>query len=704
MPQTYTFPYPVSPPNINKEIIEPSPAFKKEVAKVFWSIIGFFFTYFLLVVGAIAFAFLCGYGGIMLMKFMPGLFTILTGLGMIGFGMMVLFFLVKFVFSSYSTDRSGLIQISAKEQPVLFDFINQLASEVGITPPKRIYISSDVNASVFYDSGFRSMFLPVRKNLQIGLGLVNTSNISEFKAVIAHEFGHFSQRSMKLGSYVYNVNKMIYNMLYDNRDYNRSLESLSGVSNHFSFFATLTQAVVEVMQSILKSQYATINERHLALSRQMEFHADSVAASVSGSQALISLLRRLELSEYSYHRVLSCYTNWRKNNVKALNIYPDHTEVMRHIAIQNGLEQEGELPKVTSGSFTITPKTRIVIQDLWATHPGIDDRENHLKELNITADHLTVSSWALFVNAQQLQQQVTDQLYEEIDFQTPAQVMDNEQFQISYYSNEARYSFDKKYKGFYDDREINEFDVELLAKEAITVHSLNEILTEPTLQLSMRIRQMETEINVLESIRQKSSRIDGFEFKGEQFSKRDAAALIKVIHKELTDTRRLRDRADQQLFQLYHHKSGSEGKGSAAVNDYQKMFAVNKFTKDEEKKVEDIIREVSQLYQDEVTTGMAYAVNNNMLRKEVPVKKSMQNILHDEDFVSYYSAEEKEKLSQFVAQQRASYAYPKIDSLAVNQFMDCMRIYSNIIYDSAFDIRKQTLARQIEVIANSAFH
>jgi len=33
----------------------------------------------------------------------------------------------------------------------------------------------------FYNSSFWSMFLPVRKNLEIGLGLVNSINISEFK-------------------------------------------------------------------------------------------------------------------------------------------------------------------------------------------------------------------------------------------------------------------------------------------------------------------------------------------------------------------------------------------------------------------------------------------------------------------------------------------------------------------------------------------
>jgi len=51
--------------------------------------------------------------------------------------------------------------------------------------------------------------LPGRKNLVIGLGLVNRLNLSEFKAVLAHEFGHFSQNSMKLGSYVYTSNRII---------------------------------------------------------------------------------------------------------------------------------------------------------------------------------------------------------------------------------------------------------------------------------------------------------------------------------------------------------------------------------------------------------------------------------------------------------------------------------------------------------------
>ena len=37
------------------------------------------------------------------------------------------------------------------------------------------------------------MFLPVKKNLTMGLGLINSTTVSELKSILAHEFGHFSK-------------------------------------------------------------------------------------------------------------------------------------------------------------------------------------------------------------------------------------------------------------------------------------------------------------------------------------------------------------------------------------------------------------------------------------------------------------------------------------------------------------------------------
>jgi Zn-dependent protease with chaperone function len=131
---------------------------------------------------------------------MPKIFMVIVGLGLMCLGISVIYFLIKFIFVRSKDENASRVEITENQQPRLFAFIRQLSKETHTPFPKKIFISPDFNACVFYNSGFRSMFLPVRKNLEIGLGLVNSINASELKAVIAHEFGHFSQRSMKLGS------------------------------------------------------------------------------------------------------------------------------------------------------------------------------------------------------------------------------------------------------------------------------------------------------------------------------------------------------------------------------------------------------------------------------------------------------------------------------------------------------------------------
>ena len=61
---------------------------------------------------------------------------------------------------------------------------------------------------MFYDLSLINFFFPTRKNLEIGLGLTNVLTISEFKAVLAHEFGHFAQKSMAVGRWVYTAQQV----------------------------------------------------------------------------------------------------------------------------------------------------------------------------------------------------------------------------------------------------------------------------------------------------------------------------------------------------------------------------------------------------------------------------------------------------------------------------------------------------------------
>src|SRR6478752_4520608 len=81
-------------------------------------------------------------------------------------------FMFKALFFINKKDKSDDIEIKREEQPDLFEFIYKIADEAKAPRPHKIYLSSDVNACVFYDVSVINLFFPTKKNLEIGLGLV----------------------------------------------------------------------------------------------------------------------------------------------------------------------------------------------------------------------------------------------------------------------------------------------------------------------------------------------------------------------------------------------------------------------------------------------------------------------------------------------------------------------------------------------------
>ena len=301
-------------------------------------------------------------------------------------GVMVLIFLVKFIFNRRKVDRSNMMEIKEKDHPQLFDFIKRINKETDTKFPKKIYLTQDVNAAVFFDSTLLSMFFPVRKNLMIGLGLVNVVNVSELKAIIAHEFGHFSQKSMKLGSYVYNVNHVIHDMLYNNDSYGNLLDKWAHMSGIFAIFANITIGIVRAIQAVLQATYRVVQKSYSGLSQQMEFHADTVAAYVSGSAPLITSLYRLEAADLAYNNLFSKYNQWAAQSIKPDNLYPQFTQVMHHFANVFKIPVENGLPQVTEDSLQYFNQSKLVIKNQWASHPSTEDRAAHLNSLGLHAE------------------------------------------------------------------------------------------------------------------------------------------------------------------------------------------------------------------------------------------------------------------------------------------------------------------------------
>ena len=367
--------YPEPPKMVNPEKLLPSAAFKKQVGKVLISILAFFIVYLLLVTAAAALSVGCFYAGIFIIFKLASVLGLMLGLGLMALGVSVIFFLIKFIFAVSKDENASRVEITESEQPGLFAFIRKLTEETKTPFPRKIFISPYVNACVFYNSSFWSMFLPVKKNLEIGLGLVNSINISEFKAVMAHEFGHFSQRSMKLGSFTYNVNRIIYNMLYDNKSYSNFLNSWGSVSSYTAIFANIAVKIAQGIQWILRGMYKIINKNYMRLSREMEFHADAVAASVSGGNNLVTALSRIEVASMCYNTALNKANEWLKQQKKAKNIFSNQLTVYKEMAKIHQLGLKNGLPDISYSFIQSFSKSKINYTNQWASHPTLSERK-----------------------------------------------------------------------------------------------------------------------------------------------------------------------------------------------------------------------------------------------------------------------------------------------------------------------------------------
>jgi Zn-dependent protease with chaperone function len=155
--------------------------------------------------------------------------------------------------------------LTAQEHPLLFEMIAKIASQVEQKMPDEVYLVLDVNAFVAERGGF--MGFGRRRVMGIGLPLLQQLTDKQIAAVLAHEFGHYYRGDTALGPWIYQTRAAII----------RTVVSLNGKS------------------SILQAPFRWYGKLFLritqAISRRQELVADALAASVAGTDSMISSLK-----------------------------------------------------------------------------------------------------------------------------------------------------------------------------------------------------------------------------------------------------------------------------------------------------------------------------------------------------------------------------------------------------------------------------
>ena len=239
-------------------------------------------------------------------------------------------------------DRIG-VEIKPQDQPELFAFLHQLADQVGAPRVHRVFITPEVNAGVFYDLSILNFLIPTKKNLAIGLGLVNTLNRSELTAVLAHEFGHFAQRSMAIGRWAH-IGEQIAGHIIAKRDaLDSMLQFIANFDLRVAWIGWIMQAIVWSIRSVMETTFRWVILAQRALTREMEFQADKVAVSIAGSDSIVHALYRLQPADDDWDQTIDFLGRQLQTGNTVGDPFVVHHRISEHLRSITGEPKRGTI-------------------------------------------------------------------------------------------------------------------------------------------------------------------------------------------------------------------------------------------------------------------------------------------------------------------------------------------------------------------------
>ncbi|GEL11753.1 Zn-dependent protease with chaperone function [Flavobacterium glycines] len=680
--------------------IEVSKNFRKRTIKAIASIVLFMIVYVILIAFAVGLTVLCALGGFFMIKNHPSFFTLMFGLGLASLGFYILAFLFKFLFKKHTIDLSHLVEIKEENEPKLFEFITEIVNEVGTNFPKKIYLSADVNASVFYDSNFWSLFFPVKKNLNIGLGLVNTITKQELKAILAHEFGHFSQKSMKVGSYVYYVNQIIFNMLYENDSFDKTIQKWGNSNNYFSIFLIISVKIIEAIQWILKKMYGLININYLALSREMEFHADEVAANVAGIHPLQESLLRMDLVDSAYNSVLSFYSDKISQNIKPRNVYKEQLFLLDFFAKDSQIECKNGLPLVSELDANKFNKSKLNIENQWASHPSTQDRNAKLNKLNIHKE-ITENQMAntVFQDIEKIQEKLTAKLFSSIENIETFGYLSLEDFKSEYQEQFEKNTFNSIYNGYYDNKNPNYFEINTLDKNS-DVSFFDALFSKEKIDMVYEFIALENDKMVIENIANKQISIKSFDYDGHKFKAKDALELLPKIEKEINNLRNKITENDISIFLFFNNLAKKDYRDGSLILKYKAFFNYDSEYEKRAAYYNDLINATDFL---SVVTPIEVIKSKlkNVYALEVNIKKEIQDMLSNELFKKELTADIRESFELYLKESWLYFSNSKYIEEELNIFYKAINNYMFIISRGYFLLKKELLDFQSELLTTA---
>jgi Zn-dependent protease with chaperone function len=565
---------PVNQEPVCAAIPVPTPLFRRQVIKAAGFIFLFFTAYVLLLLLTTALATACVAGGILLLMMLHKVLAVITALVLVAMGIMLLLFLGIYLFGRPGRQRPSRTLLQPAEHPRLFSFISELAGATRTRLPRKVFAIPGVTATALRGAGNLRLG---GSQLEIGLGLVNSVNISELKMMLARSLGRVSLPGMQLGSYISGLHQWIYHRLYESDRPHITIRRF-GRSYVLRPFSRITIGIADGMQYLLSALFGPVNRACLPVNREMEFYADAAGTQAAGSQTAISALYRAEIGGYCMEHCTQELPRLEAEGLRFRNLYEVQRALIQRYTLRHYLPADtAGLPVITDTYLQTFITSRIQFRNQGASQPGLEERARRCRAIAAPDGGPTASAWELFNNPVRLQEDITAMQYgaapafEDIKwYSVPAFITELEQ-------QERQYALPPAFKGYYDNRAFTPLspDWQQPLTEAEKAANNFDGLYAPAhavrIKLFFRDRQ---DLETLEGIAGGQIPVGQFEFDGQTCTAGQAPELLSKLSAAVAEEEAWLHEHDRLAFRFHYTRAlEKDGRDAQALLQlYEKVI------------------------------------------------------------------------------------------------------------------------------------
>lgn len=331
-------------------------------------------------------------------------FSVLGVLCLCVLAVMVGLYLVKPLFKFSRSTKKNRIEVFENEVPQLFGLIRDIAGKAGCRMPKHVFLTPQVGASVFFDSSsLLGIFINPKMNLNIGLGLFDGMSVKELEAVLSHEYGHFSQKTMKLWYISGVVIEIMGNLINSEDALDYFVDKWSNIEYWYvRFFGVCTRKITGWIGRCTHRLYKSVENSQLRLSRQMEYDADKFACKVTGVEYFVSAWYKTEILERKDELYMQLITSLAQEGKLVSDYYAGRT-IFSSIIDTAALPSFGSSDLIDNFEEPFTCKSSLKMENVWSTHPTLEQRIEAAQKLPYKAEDTSCNepAWNLIARTVQ---------------------------------------------------------------------------------------------------------------------------------------------------------------------------------------------------------------------------------------------------------------------------------------------------------------